>query len=79
LGQARYQVVLSSDTRLRDSRPVKYRYVQNQLPPTPYATGSYTGLLGDLAYDGNNLYMLLPMPDGQEMRWGRIPVSTNWT
>jgi len=78
LGQAPYQVVLSSDTRLRDSRSVRYRYTQNQIPPTPYATGSYTGLLGDLAYDGTHLYMLLPMPGGQEIRWGRVPVSTNW-
>jgi len=76
--QARYQVILSSDTRLYDSRRVNYRYIGNEIPPTPYATGAYTGILGDLAYDGVNLYMLIPIPGGQEMKWGRTPVSIDW-
>jgi len=79
MGQAPYQVVLASDTRLSDPRPVRYRYVGNQIPVSPDPTGSYTGLVGDMAYDGANLYILLPQPGGQDLKWGRVAISANWS
>ena len=79
MGQAPYQVVLAGDTRLSDSRPVRYRYVGNQIPISPNPTGSFTGIVGDMAYDGANLYILLPQPGGQDLKWGRVAVASNWS
>jgi len=79
MGQAPYQVVLAGDTRLSDSRPIRYRYVGNEIPTSPNPTGSFTGIVGDMAYDGANLYILLPQPGGESLKWGRVAVPINWT
>lgn len=78
MGMACCQVVLASDTRLSDPRPVRYRYIQDNIPITPNPTGAYTGIVGDMAYDGANLYILLPEPGGQSLKWGRVAVPINW-
>ena len=73
MGQAPYQVVLSNDTRLTNARRVSW-----VTPPTS-PTNVTSGLTaGTMAYDDSYLYILVPTPGFQSLKWARTPLSTTW-
>lgn len=74
-GQKRYQIVLSNDTRLADTRGISWVVPA----PTSPTNNTQNPTVGSVAYDGNYLYILVTVPGGQEKRWGRVPMPLNWT
>ncbi len=72
-GQAPHQVVLANDTRLIDPRRVAW--VTKPASPSSVVSGSQPGTM---AYDGSFLYILVPTPGSQSLRWARTPLSMTW-
>lgn len=76
LGQKRYQIVLSNDTRLTDQRSIAWISPAPTSPTDNIGSGIPTGAV---SYDGNYLYVLVQTPGSQSRRWGRAPMPLNWT
>jgi hypothetical protein len=72
-GQAPHQVVLSNDTRLTNARRVAWGTAPSS--PTAVPDGAQPGAM---AYDGSYLYLLVPTPGFQSLRWARSPMTTTW-
>lgn len=78
-GQASHQVVLSNDSRLKDARSVDWLTPPPNSPIIPTGVGApEPPAPGTMSYDGSHLYIVVPMPGGQSLRWARSPMSATW-
>jgi hypothetical protein len=60
------------------------RFTKNSTPATgtgsaiPVVGAAALPALGTMAYDGSFLYIAVPTPGGQSLRWARAPLSMTW-
>lgn len=60
------------------------RFTKNSTPATgtgsaiPVVGAAAPPELGTMAYDGSFLYIAVPTPGGQSLRWARTPLSMTW-
>jgi len=77
--------LISGELKFYNDIYVGSTFTKNSVPGTGngFATrliggDPYSHPPGTMAYDGSFLYITVPMPGGQDVRWGRVAINTTW-